>query len=571
MKNHRISLLLIGALTLLSLCFLVSCKDDDDDLEDRVTVLEGMIRDLESQLNSAIVSGSTVTSASQDEDGVWTLNLSDGTVITIAPVSSSGSGSTVTVTESDTAFIISVDGTEYTIPKGASVNSLVFVDEYGDGTVELGNSGAEAKFLATPAISSSDLASATFTIGDAFEVKTRGGEDLFDISEASVDGDYIKISFSGIECTAGTTYMVAFRMTYKGTEISSNFFKVKVSDDFSFIAEALEDPVLIDEVTDLTKHSEDTWTATFPESKVDPLGTFNMKDLYKTLPEGTLKFQLAPKSLQNPAVQGAYDVFKAALSTDGTWELKSRPGTSGSDETNNGILIYLKANNQIKNKIYWVINDPIPGLGLPEKFIELLGDAPHVEYAPMVPAGVNKISITALLNSGPDENDQLWPQHDGGKLTTGWPNISADYQEPGDIFYNDGSKIVLGEYGEKMAKFSRGIWWQSTQPSVISSQRTNLTEEQIQAVKDAYGVKCDGEIINGYDGTDVSPFGISLSEDGYFETTSDYTGTGVRLGIGLRYEYAYGQINVGGWHLCYMFFNRRLAPEGAVDPSPKTN
>ena len=31
----------------------------------------------------------------------------------------------------------------------------------------------------------------------------------------------------------------------------------------------------------------------------------------------------------------------------------------------------------------------------------------------------------------------------------------------------------------------------------------------------------------------------------------------------------YGQIRIGGWHTFYMFFNRRVAPEGAVDPSPR--
>ena len=52
-------------------------------------------------------------------------------------------------------------------------------------------------------------------------------------------------------------------------------------------------------------------------------------------------------------------------------------------------------------------------------------------------------------------------------------------------------------------------------------------------------------------------------------TNASYTGTAFRFGLGLRYEYDYGQIRIGGWHTFYMFFNRRLAPEGAVDPSPR--
>ena len=171
-----------------------------------------------------------------------------------------------------------------------------------------------------------------------------------------------------------------------------------------------------------------------------------------------------------------------------------------------------------------------------------------------------------------EENDYLWFQHGDAPKAIEWiQKLSISIAEPGDLVYSDGTTLALGDLGASLARHSRGLWWQSTQPSIVSSQRDNLTEEQKQAVKDEFGTECNGEIIGGWDGNawDVhEQLGFDLTNT-EFVTTSVYTGTAFRFGLGLRFEYDYGQIRIGGWHTCYMFFNRRLAPEGAKDIQPK--
>ena len=580
MKKQLIHVLLAGVVSALTLSVAVSCESDLNDLENRVTALEGYVHQLQLDLTAAQVTGSTVTSAVQN-NGVWTLTLSDGKVIEIKP-SAGGAGSSVTVEETADAFVITVNGTAYAIPKlsSAAVNSLVFVDEFGDGKVILGNDGASVKFLATPAISSLD--GVTLGIADAREVQTRAGADLFGVNSPALDGDLLSVNIKGLGAEAGKTYIVALKLDIKGTGISSNYFRVQMGDDFSFEREALETPVFADGIA--AEADGDSYRAELPAS-ADFLGTFNFKDLYKELPAGTVTFELAPASEQNGQVASRFDLFSSCLASDGTWTMNTRPGTSCYDATNNGIFIYCVVNDQIKNKVHWTVNDPIrtalASFGRDDDAtygdIHYAPDFPesqHMEYWQMVPAGENHIGLSELfMKATPgEENDYIWYQHgDANKAIDKIQNLSIDVNEPGDILYADGTTLVLGELGQKLARHSKGIWWQSTQPSILSSQRNNLTEEQKQAVKDEFGTECNGEIINGWDGNawDIhEELGFEWNEK-EFVTNANYTGTGFRFGLGLRYEYDYGQIRIGGWHTCYMFFNRRLAPEGAKDVQPK--
>ncbi len=126
MKKQLINKLLAGAMILAPLGSFVSCTNDDlGSLDERVTVLEGMIRSLQEELKASMVTGSTITNATET-NGVWTLTLSDGKTITIAP--SSAAGASITVEETDAAFIITINGEEFVLGKGAAVSSLVFVD-----------------------------------------------------------------------------------------------------------------------------------------------------------------------------------------------------------------------------------------------------------------------------------------------------------------------------------------------------------------------------------------------------------------------------------------------------------
>ncbi len=584
MRNHFISAVLIAAMALP--CFMACENKEIQDLGRRVDALEGAWYQVQEDLKAAVVTGATIVNASQQGD-IWTLVLSDGKVITINMASNQSQGSNVTVVETADAFIITVNSNSYTIPKvsSAAVNSLVFADIYGDGKVIVTDEGGVAYFLATPSFQASE---ATFAIADAREIETRAGDNLFKIESAENDGDLIKVAIKAISAESQKNYTVALKVTVQGTTISSNYFTVAVGEN-NFEPEALEDPVFADGI-DAVSLGTGIARAQLPDDKADFLGTFNFKDLFQNLPSNAT-FQLGPIEEQNAQAQNRYDFFASCLASDGTWTMQGRPGNSAYDPENDGLLVYVLVNDQIKHKIYWKVYDPIREAfanydradGNPLFNGDIQGVCPevpvaqHMEYRPMVPAGVNKIGFMYLfMNATPgEENDFLWFQHgDAPKTIEKMQNLEVTAFEPGDIIYNDGENLALGELGQKMARHSRGIWWQSTQPSIVSSQRDNLNDEQKQAVKDTYHVECNGEIINGYDGNgDANDFlnsvGAGIDPAGYFVTGESYTGTAFRFGVGLRYEYAYGQLRIPDWHLMYIFFNRRVAPEGAVDPQPK--
>ena len=575
MKKQLVSVLLAGAMVA---PVFFSCESSKlTELDKRVTALEGAWHETEVIVKEAVVAGSTILSATQD-NGVWTLKLSDGKEIVIAPAT--GGGADVTVEEKADCFVITINGTAYAIPKASPIGSLVFVPEYGTDLVTVGNDGETVKFLATPAFTSLD--GITFGIADAREVATKAGENLFSVnSPALVDG-LLAVNLRGTGAEAGKVYIVALKATVQGASISSNYFRVQVGDDFSFDPEALEDPVFADGIS--AEKVGDSYRAALPAT-ADFLGEFDLKSLFKELPAGDVTFELAPAEDQNGQVASRYDFFKSCIVDGHNWKMQGRPGTSCYDPEKDGIYIYAKVNDQIKSKIFWTVNDPIrTGLASFSRdddptygdihYSPDFPEAQHMEYRTMVPAGENHINLVELFMKSKvgEENDYLWFQHGDAPKAIEWiQNLSISIAEPGDLVYSDGTTLALGDLGASLARHSRGLWWQSTQPSIVSSQRDNLTEEQKQAVKDEFGTECNGEIIGGWDGNawDVhEQLGFDLTNT-EFVTTSVYTGTAFRFGLGLRFEYDYGQIRIGGWHTCYMFFNRRLAPEGAKDIQPK--
>ena len=575
MKKQLVSVLLAGAMVA---PVFFSCESSKlTELDKRVTALEGAWHETEVIVKEAVVAGSTILSATQ-ENGVWTLKLSDGKEIVIAPAT--GGGADVTVEEKADCFVITINGTAYAIPKASPIGSLVFVPEYGTDLVTVGNDGETVKFLATPAFTSLD--GITFGIADAREVATKAGENLFSVnSPALVDG-LLAVNLRGTGAEAGKVYIVALKATVQGASISSNYFRVQVGDDFSFDPEALEDPVFADGIS--AEKVGDSYRAALPAT-ADFLGEFDLKSLFKELPAGDVTFELAPAEDQNGQVASRYDFFKSCIVDGHNWKMQGRPGTSCYDPEKDGIYIYAKVNDQIKSKIFWTVTDPVrTGLSSFSRdddptygdihYSPDFPEAQHMEYRTMVPAGENHINLVELFMKSKvgEENDYLWFQHGDAPKAIEWiQNLSISIAEPGDLVYSDGTTLALGDLGASLARHSRGLWWQSTQPSIVSSQRDNLTEEQKQAVKDEFGTECNGEIIGGWDGNawDVhEQLGFDLTNT-EFVTTSVYTGTAFRFGLGLRFEYDYGQIRIGGWHTCYMFFNRRLAPEGAKDIQPK--
>ena len=146
MKKQLVSVLLAGAMVA---PVFFSCESSKlTELDKRVTALEGAWHETEVIVKEAVVAGSTILSATQ-ENGVWTLKLSDGKEIVIAPAT--GGGADVTVEEKADCFVITINGTAYAIPKASPIGSLVFVPEYGTDLVTVGNDGETVKFLATPA------------------------------------------------------------------------------------------------------------------------------------------------------------------------------------------------------------------------------------------------------------------------------------------------------------------------------------------------------------------------------------------------------------------------------------
>ena len=579
-KNRFLSLSLCTMMALSSISVFVSCSGDVDDLKPRVTVIEGMISEIKQQLADSQVRCATIVSAVEDK-GVWTLTLSDGKVIKITP--SAGGGEAISVDANSENVIISIGDTEYVFRKGAVINSLIYVPEYTDGEVHIGNDRTVVvSFRSTPELTQEQLNDITFIVGEAHELKTRAANEssLFKVKEAKVENGFIKLTLTSYDVEAGKTYAVAINARHKngvGSEIGSNYFNVKVSKDYSYVGEQLVEPVFADVVTDAVKNENGSYTATLPSS-VDFLDTFNFKDLFKSLPEGSVTFELGNPANQNKNVQDHFSVFEQSLQKDGIWKMAGRPGTACDDETMPGLLVLVKVNDIVVHKIYWKIVDPIADVDFVGIYKNALGG--HIEIAgatndgtDMLNAGENDFDLAKLFSEAPGKGG--FPvMHDGGKFINElWPNYEAHLKKKGDIIIFDGTTYVLGSEGEKYAKFSRGIYWASWQISIASSNRRNQADRPADEGKEENiawcGGNCNGEIIGGYDGIpgeDRENMGINTYENGHLKTTANYKGWAFRADIRIFYEYAYGEKQIGGDALVWAWVNRRSCPTGVMDP-----
>lgn len=556
-------MLLVGALVLTTGTF-VSCSENTDDLDSRLTVVEGMIREVKDQLEN-LPAGATITSATENE-GIWTLVLSSGQTITINP--SAGGGASLSVVEKENSIVITIDGKDYELPLSAGFHSLVYVPEFTDGDVLINSSGkATVKFLVKPALTASILENASFSIGAANELATRSARNFFNVDgSVTLDGEYINVPIRVLDVeAAGKTYGVALQMNIGISVFVSNFFNLSVPSDFTGTPEEIVEAKLIAAVADYTALENGFSTATLPEPTVNVLGTFNFKDLFSELPAGTVRFELGARSLQNDNVtrDSRYDVFRNALSADGTWELKARPGTNGdapNTEQISGILINVIVDDVIKHKIYWKIVDPIASLP-DEAFAGTFAGEPHIEYPEDVvwEKGARNYNFNKEFTTG-DFN----PMHDGGNFVQAFKSyevsVGSDY-----LIYNDGEELQLGELGVKLAKHSRGLYWQNRHSSIASSQRRNLDIPAEQ--------KGNGEIIAGYDGVPAdemwNTFGFRVINTGV-EMSENYGGNAIRLGVDFRYEYAYGERFIGGNRaLLFFWINRRVSPADVTDPAPR--
>ncbi|NDV84053.1 hypothetical protein [Bacteroides sp. 51] len=564
MKKQFINVLLCGAMVLSTGAF-TSCSDDDDDLKSRLTVVEGAIGELKEQLSKALTTGASIIKA-EEVDGVWTLTLSNGEVLVIKG-SAGGGGGDVSIVENENSFTITINGTAYVLLKGSAVNSLIYSPEYADGIVEIGNTGAKVKFLATPAVSADALKNATFDIAEAHEVKTRGGNGLFKIDgDVTIDGDHLLVPIKALGVDAGKTYAVAVQMDLSGTSISSNYFTVKVDDDFSFNSEVIGGYTIKSEYN--AKSLADNYEEiTFKGS--DFLKVTSFKDFFSELPDGA-EFEIASKSKQpGGQAQEKWDALKANLSKNGTWAFNERLGTSfNGNAERKGFLFNVVASDVVKAKVYIVINDELAGLD----FVGLFTDQAEAEWGgreKSLPMGAQTIDMQKIITEYETEFPII---HGGNSFFESWTKYVVTLEDAGDVIYNDSEKLVLGSVGKAYIGDgkSRGIYWFNHGFAVYVPEALATDGKY----KDENGKEYSGGEGYGYDfwgrgvGSDA-PWNVKVAQDGKISIPATYTGYGLRLGIGAAYEYAYGDVRLSkADQMGLFFFNRRLAPAGATMPAP---
>lgn len=581
MNKRFLNVLLCGVM-LFSTGIFSSCGEDVDDLKSRVSVLEVAVADLKDQLSNAMTTGATIVKV-EEANGTYTLTLSDGKVITIKP--GTGSGANITVEKNEKNVIITVDETEYVLPIGSAVNSLIYSPETTDGIVNIGNTSITVNFLATPAITSANLENATFDIAEAHQLKV-GGNGLFKVDgDVTLEGDFIKVPIKALGVEASKSYAVAIYMTINGTTaISSNYFTVKVSDDYSFNSEELVTPTFSNAITDATEVSPGFWTATLPETDaVSFLNEFNFNTLVSlpSINATDLRFELGVKANQNGNVQDRYDFLKSCLTANGAWKMQGRPGSNFNkkegDAKPDGVLINVVVNDVIKAKIYWKVIDPLANIDFHGGLVNF---SEHMEYGNpgvdgtgvgegegiIVNPGVNSIDLARTLIGG-----KLSLVHGNGmKFLNALKAYSVKLGDE-DLVMSDGTKLVVTNVGKKYTKFSRGLNWFNIQTSIAKSQRRNWTmsddEKKALAQSD-----CNGEIVTGWDGLpgeDMTAKGLNITSDGFFKTTTAYGGWALRVGMGLEFEYDYGMKPISNGCLVFLWINRRTSAENVVDVAPR--
>lgn len=585
-KNLR-RLLTCGTAFALCAGIFTSCNNDDD-YETRISVLETAVSDLKTQLGKALTSGASVTGVVQNDNGTYTINLSDGQ--TIQTGGASGAGSDVKVTVTDTNAIISVNGEDYTLPLGAAVSSLKYAPEYLDGMVEISDGkGAEAKFLARPALTSLD--GATFTVAESHELKSRVlGEDVFKVSSAALEDGLVKLTLLCVDdAVRGTHQAVCVQMNYRGTVIGSDYFTVHVTDDFSFVSEAIDDNIKVTAAG--ATQNPDTKAWTFNVNGGDFGQGFDFATVFIGLPAGA-KFRIAPVAKQpgGPA-QEKQAILAASLTEDGKFAFAQRPGTAFNDNAEqNGFLVeVINSELAVIAKTYVTITDEIADANFNVFTSDLEAEWGGREKC--LQLGAQRLDIQAALQNY--END-ITIVHNGleGVLQK-WADVAVEVPS-GMILFNKSGKLVLDALGQKYAPEStcHGIFWYNRGFSIRLPENmapyTDANGTEWTAGGETYGKDYfqngDDMWMGQYNEFIADPVGFYAGvptwnnlgikidiKTGELITPESYTGWGMRLAVGVGYEYLYGVKHItaqGNDKLGMIFFNRRVSPEGAVMPCP---
>lgn len=561
-KDFR-KVLICGTALALSAGMFSSCNDDDD-YETRISVLETAMVDLQSQLNRALTVGASVTNV-EENNGAYKITLSDGQVIDITPGGGgAGGGSNVTVTVTDSEAIINVNGTEYKLPLGSTVNSLIYAPDYADGNVQINdNDGAVVSFLARPELS--DISGATFTIAESHELKARViGEENFKVTKAELADGLVKLT---IICRngelAGQTHAASVQMQYRGTVIGSNYFNIVVGESFTFESEVINPDIT---VKDASKNADGNYEYKVDATDLSSDGMDFAQLFQGDIPAG-IEYRMAPASMQPGGdAQAKYALLAAALNKDGKFEFKERPGTSfNSNEEQKGFLVTMVKDEVIIAKTYVTINDPLANVNI--RFDKDL-QSQHMEYG--VPKDDHSEGDPLHLHKGAQEvnfveimlKSQLALGHGSA-----WDFCAKFAEYSNDYVYATTTGLELTDDAKKYCKHSAGVRWFNVQTSVLSSQRRNWGMEE-KELKEAAGGDCNGEIIGGWDGITADDFvdlGFSIREDGYIVTTDKFPGIGLRVGMGVELQYDYGTLPISDGCLAFLFFGRRSLDEGVKD------
>ena len=450
MNKRFFNALLLGAVVLSTGTF-VSCDNDDvDDLKSRVSVIEVAIDDIKTQLSKALMTGASITKV-DESNGTYTLTLSDGQKIVIKP-----GGGNISIVVTDTEAIITIEGEEYILPLGSLVNSLIYSPETIDGIVEIGNTATIVNFLARPALKSLD--GAEFTIAESHVLTRAADGEQFKVSgDVTLEGDFIKVPIKALgEAEAGKTYAVSLQLNLKGTIIGSNYFTVKVSDDFSSIAEDLGG------VTIKADYNPQDLADGFKEMTIkgsDLLVALNFKDLFSELPANA-EFVVASSGKQpGGQAQEKQELLSKSLKKDGTWAFSERPGTSFNENADRkGFLINVLADDVVKAKIYVCINDELADVDFASTFNEEY-EGEWGGRTKSLALGAQVIDIQNTFTNW--EEDYAEITHRGKSFLENWANANYQVQtaDGETVLFCDGNTLVMDDIAKKYAQFSRGIYW----------------------------------------------------------------------------------------------------------------
>ena len=548
---------------------MVSCGYDDDDLQSRITVVEGSLAEINAQLASLQAKGLGVLKSEKTANG-YVLTLSDNSLVEIK-----AGGSTVTVTETANVFIIKVGDQEYALPKGAAAAQLIYSPQYEDGIEVYEGKPLEVKFMMSPKLNSLD--GAVIDVQEAHEMLTRAVSSLFKVADgARIDGDFIVIPIQATEAVEGKSYAISVIVSQNGKDYISNYFTMKINSN-SFVAEDLVDYNFAASVTDAKKDGETgLWTATLPADLADD---FDFAALYSGVPAG-VKYEVAAASKQigNASNDVVRNILANSLSADGKWSLSGRPGCAFPE----GFVVNITLDGVVKMKVNWIFNDPLANVDFKSSINNL---SEHMEICPedgssFWAPGVNSFDIPKAFSAVFDGDDSAIPLQHGPAsdfLHDQWGKYAVTLNEDGDILYHDGTYIVMGDAGKKYAKHSKGFYWFLGGAAVTSSNRRNIADkpEDEASLIAKFGGNCNGEIIGGWDWIPYEDWhdliGIDIDEKGVMHTKEQYPGWGLRIHARASYEYDFGSRNFGDGDggVAFLFINRRGAAEGVIDPAAR--